>query len=334
MSLINDMLRNLEERHAANAPLPNEVRPLPRERNGLPVKSIVAAVAVIAVAAVGGFLALRDSGTVARPTAPAPVQLAPVTPAMPQSVPPVVVAAVPAPIVSVVPAPPEPPAPTAIVPVPAVPAVSLPVAELAKPAATEKQSKLQTLRLATELLPSWDRPKNSASTASATTPAPPVEKASADADPAVQAEADLRRARALLGQGARAEAEQAFKQGLAKLPTQTTAAMTLARLQIDRNDAAAAWETLQNSLPHAREQAAYRAFCGTVLQRLNRAREAIEHYQVALRLNPAEGRWWVGLGLSLEGAGQAAEAREAFQRARAAGNLPPEMASFVEQKTR
>ena len=43
----------------------------------------------------------------------------------------------------------------------------------------------------------------------------------------------------------------------------------------------------------------------TVLQRLNRSREAVEHYQAALRLNPAEGRWWVGLGIALEGAGQA-----------------------------
>jgi MSHA biogenesis protein MshN len=165
-------------------------------------------------------------------------------------------------------------------------------------------------------------------------PAPAAEKPAAEPDPRIQAEADMRSARDLIAQGRRAEAEPLLKQALARAPALTDAAMTLARLQVDRGDLSGAWETLQRSLPFAQQQAAYQAFCGTVLQRLNRSREAVDHYQAALRLNPAEGRWWIGLGLALEGAGKTAEAREAFQRGRASGNLPPEMAAFAEQKSR
>jgi MSHA biogenesis protein MshN len=42
----------------------------------------------------------------------------------------------------------------------------------------------------------------------------------------------------------------------------------------------------------------------------------------------------MGLGISLEAEGRPAEAREAFQRARATGALSVELDRFVEQKLR
>lgn len=321
MSLINDMLRNLEQRHAAEAPLPNEVRPLPAEKPGLAWQPIAA---VLAVAAVGGvaFLALREA---IPPDAPLPV--AAITPRPQTPAPAAAMATVPTPAVTPVPVPDLP------APVSAAPAAAAVAA--APPAAVRRSPPPETLRLATSL-PSLERikPKTGDTAGAAAASTQTIEKSFTEPDPAVQAEADLRRARELLGQGKRGEAETYFKQGLARLPAQTEAAMTLARLQVDRGDLGGAWETLQRSLPHAQQHAGYRAFCGTVLQRLNRSREAVEHYQAALRLNPAEGRWWVGLGIALEGAGQAGDAREAYQRARASGNLPPEMAVFAEQKSR
>lgn len=319
MSLINDMLRNLEQRHAASAPLPNEVRPLPAERPGVSWQPLVAVLAVVAIVGAGAFLALRDG---AEPTPARPI--APTLPPPPPPLPAPVAAAPQLPAVEAMPAVAAPP-PAKPAPAPSAVVVEKPA--VAVPRRAERPAAVDTLRLDTSL-PSLERARPRAAAAT-----PQVEKSAAEADPAIQAEADLRRARELLAQGKRAEAEPLFRQGLARLPAQTDAAMTLARLQVDHGDLAGAWETLQKSLPHAQQQPSYRAFCGTVLQRLNRSREAVQHYQVALRLNPAEGRWWVGLGLALEGAGQAAEARAAFQRARAAGNLPPEMAVFAEQKS-
>jgi MSHA biogenesis protein MshN len=220
------------------------------------------------------------------------------------------------------------------------PPVAAPPPPAAEPAAppprrAERGAPVETLRLATTL-PSLDRvrTKNEPAGGNASLQTPAVDKTVSEPDPRIQAEADVRSARELLAQGKRAEAEQYLKQALARMPSQTEAAMTLARLQVDRGDLGGAWDTLQRSLPFAQQQATYHAFCGTVLQRLNRSREAVDHYQAALRLNPAEGRWWVGLGIALEGTGKAVEAREAFQRGRAAGNLPPEMAAFAEQKSR
>ena len=69
-------------------------------------------------------------------------------------------------------------------------------------------------------------------------------------------------------------------------------------------------------------------------QTLCTRKEAIEEYQATVRLSPQTGIWWMGLGLSLEADGRTAEAREAYQKARASGTLSPELAAFVEQKLR
>ncbi|GAB2182612.1 hypothetical protein DLREEDagrD3_28350 [Denitratisoma sp. agr-D3] len=195
-----------------------------------------------------------------------------------------------------------------------------------------------------------------------------VEKSPVQGSPQAQAEGEYRRAMGLLAQGNRGEAEAALQQalrlapehasarqslfvllveqqrkdearqllatGLDILPGHSAWAMNIARLQMEKGDAAAAWETLQRSLAGAQNNGEYRAFCGTVLQRLGRGREAIEHFHAALRLNPGEGRWWLGLALVLEAESHPAEAREAYARAKAAGNLPADLAAFAEQKSR
>jgi MSHA biogenesis protein MshN len=195
-----------------------------------------------------------------------------------------------------------------------------------------------------------------------------VDKSPSLLSPQGQAEAEYRRAQGLLAQGSLVEAEMALSQalrlvpehanarqalfallveqgrkdeakgvleaGLAILPGHSTWAMNIARLQMEKNDAVGAWETLQRSLGSAQNNGEYRAFCGTVLQRLGRAKDAIEHFHAALRINPGEGRWWLGLALVLESAGHPAEAREAYARAKGAGNLPADLAAFAEQKSR
>jgi MSHA biogenesis protein MshN len=136
----------------------------------------------------------------------------------------------------------------------------------------------------------------------------------------------------LAANGREDDAATLLVEGLRLNPTNTQWAMNLARLQVERNDNAAAWETLQRSLPYANSQGNYRAFCGTVLQRLNRYGEAEEHYRAALRINPTEGRWWVGFALTLEADNKSTESREAFSRAQATGTLPPDLVAFVEGK--
>lgn len=126
------------------------------------------------------------------------------------------------------------------------------------------------------------------------------------------------------------EAIRHLQFGIGLDPRQVNMAMLLARLQLERGGAAV--DTLQRSLPYAGNNAEYRAFLAGALQHDQRHREAVEQYQAALRLQPQNGVWWMGLGISLQADKRNAEARDAFTRARATGALNPELQVFVERK--
>jgi MSHA biogenesis protein MshN len=126
------------------------------------------------------------------------------------------------------------------------------------------------------------------------------------------------------------EAMQQLEQGLALDPMQTALAMTLARLQVERNGPAL--QTLQRSLPHAQDNAEYQGFIAALLQREQRHKDAIEHYTSALRMNPRNGIWWMGLGISLQADQRLPDARMAFQKAKASGTLDGELPNFVDKK--
>ncbi len=128
------------------------------------------------------------------------------------------------------------------------------------------------------------------------------------------------------------EAMQRLQEGLARNLNQPELAMLLARLYVDKNDVRSALEVLQKSEAGAQGRADYLAFQGALLQRDKRHKEAAERYTAALRLKPANGVWWMGLGISLQADGRTAEAREAFTRAKNSRTLSAELLSFVEQK--
>jgi MSHA biogenesis protein MshN len=137
----------------------------------------------------------------------------------------------------------------------------------------------------------------------------------------------------LLVQGRKLEeAEHVLEEGVKLSPAQSGFSMTLARLQAERGDTARAIATLQAGLEHAQGNAEYAAFLAALLQREGRHEEAIAQFQGALRQRPGAGVWWLGLGISLQAANQAAAAREAYRRANAAGNLHPELAAFADQR--
>jgi len=112
-------------------------------------------------------------------------------------------------------------------------------------------------------------------------------------------------------------------------PRQANMAMLLARMQLESGGNAL--ETLQRSLPYAESHAEYRAMMAGVLQRANRHKEAVDHYQAAVRLQPGNGVWWMGMGISLQADKRNAEAKVAFQRALDSGRLTPELQAFVER---
>ncbi len=128
------------------------------------------------------------------------------------------------------------------------------------------------------------------------------------------------------------EAQAVGAEGLALDPKQAGWAMLMARLQVERGDLPAAIKTLDDHARYAERNADYLGFHALLLQKVKRLPEAVERYRSALALKPAEGRWWYGLGLALEASQRSAEAKEAYMQARAAANLPADLAAAVEQK--
>jgi MSHA biogenesis protein MshN len=136
----------------------------------------------------------------------------------------------------------------------------------------------------------------------------------------------------LVGARQWAEAQQVARSGLALDPAQTGWATILARLQFEQGDAAAAIVTLENHAVHAGGDAEYQGLFAYLLQKQQRPAEAAQRFRTALALRPSESRWWFGLGLALEAAGQGGEAKEAYAKAREVGNLPADMLAVIEQK--
>ncbi len=130
------------------------------------------------------------------------------------------------------------------------------------------------------------------------------------------------------------EAMLVLQEGLDAQPTQIGWAMSLARLQLEHGDLAAADKTLARHQAHAESNADYAGFQGHVKTRLGLAKAAVGHYQRATRLAPGEGRWWLGLGLALEADSRTQEAREAFRRSLQSATLSADLVAVAEQHLR
>ncbi len=128
------------------------------------------------------------------------------------------------------------------------------------------------------------------------------------------------------------EAQQFLQEGLNLHPERTAYAILLARIQVARGDVKGAHELLRKYAGGAANDAEYHAFDAALLQRLGRHKEAVASYQAALRLAPRTALWLMGMGISLQAENDEAAALDAFQRAKAAGGLSPELIAFVDQR--
>ena len=374
MSLINQMLQDLDQRQAGEVQraLPNEVRSLPPSRRSSILPWVIAGGSIaLTTAAVYFYLPLAmQSG--AAPVAAAvvsppriPTDEPPATPAAGGGAP--IEAPVPAPAT----AEPMPLRLSDVLSMPQPRQSSVPQESRSAPLAKESPAVAPVPVTVPQAVPAKAASGVAASVASKgeTRDGPVhIEKTPLQPTPQERAESEYRRGAALLAQGqlksgmdalrsclkvdgthaaARQlllkalleqrsydEARELLSEAVQLQPGRYQWAMTLARLQIEKGDAAGAWQSLQASMGAGANNADYQGLAGNVLQRLGNGKDAAEHYRAALRLSPNDGRWWIGLGLALESQGNGAEARTAFQTARASGSLTPEMAAFVEQRLR
>ena len=164
-----------------------------------------------------------------------------------------------------------------------------------------------------------------------------IDEALAGYETALQLDADHEAARqamvVLLLQNKRnADAERVLQEGLKRNIKNSEFAMLLARIQVDRDASWSALLVLQKTLPYAERQPDYQAFVAALLQRLNRHKEAVMHYQAAVQLAPNSGIWQMGLGISLKELQRNEEARVAFKRALETHTLNADLQAFVTQQ--
>ncbi|NNJ93497.1 MAG: tetratricopeptide repeat protein [Halobacteria archaeon] len=131
---------------------------------------------------------------------------------------------------------------------------------------------------------------------------------------------DHHRARLLLArlyirQQQNSDAEILLQDGLASHPLYAPYARLLAHLLVTdkRHDEAIA--RLESALPGALRDADYQALLAGLYQRSGKPAAAVQHYTRALELSPQQGEWWMGLGISQEQSGNLDAARTAYREA-------------------
>ena len=136
----------------------------------------------------------------------------------------------------------------------------------------------------------------------------------------------------LVEEGQQGEAITLLQDGLKIAPDQSQLSFMLARLQVEAGNNKAALATLQSGLPMAGNDPQYHALLATLLQREERHDEAMEHYLIALKADPAMPNWLIGIGISLQALGKVDDATKAFTRAQQSELLTSELALFVDQR--
>lgn len=128
------------------------------------------------------------------------------------------------------------------------------------------------------------------------------------------------------------DAERILQDGLRLRANHLGFGMALARVQVEQGGIDRALITMQKNLSKADDKADYQSFYAALLQRKGRHKEAVNHYQIATDLVPSNGVWWMGYGISLQEVQRNEDAKVAFKRALATQTLTPELTAFVEQK--
>lgn len=136
----------------------------------------------------------------------------------------------------------------------------------------------------------------------------------------------------VLEAGDTARAEAVLNEGLALHPNDAWYPRSLAQLQLQRGNYAQAAGILKAGLAKRADAANWGMYAST-LNKLGKREDAVQAYREALRLNPAQGNWWIGLAVALEQGGETADAAAAYQRALQT-RLSGELRDFAQQKVR
>lgn len=136
---------------------------------------------------------------------------------------------------------------------------------------------------------------------------------------------------ARLGTGT--QAEQLLADGLKRGgPGRPRLAMVYATLLYDRGDTDAAIDLLKANAPAMDSDPNYFALLAAFEDRSGKPQDTAKLYRELVQANPANGEWWMGLGIALDQSGTPDEARSAYAHALAAGHLSAESQRYVQDR--
>jgi MSHA biogenesis protein MshN len=136
----------------------------------------------------------------------------------------------------------------------------------------------------------------------------------------------------MLQQGHWREAQELLEQGIHAVPAHYPFAQLLARVHVEHGADHKALAVMEASRRAGAENAGYMAFLAALYQRAGKHPEAVKTYSEAVTLNPQEGRWWLGMGISLEAVQDRDAAGAAYQRAINSGVLDDKLLQYARQR--
>lgn len=139
-------------------------------------------------------------------------------------------------------------------------------------------------------------------------------------------------ARLLMLQGRVTEAEGILMQGLALAPLDPELRKLQARLLMSRQEWRAALRLLQHDAPALPRDTEYHALLAALQQRLGAHRDSVMIYQQLLRHDQHQASWQAGLAMSLDALGESVQARLVYRQALQAAGLDQALREHIQQR--
>jgi MSHA biogenesis protein MshN len=136
----------------------------------------------------------------------------------------------------------------------------------------------------------------------------------------------------LIQQGRWVETAELMQQGVQVLPANRTLLKLYARTLMQLNRDQQAITLLREHAPPIAQDPDYFALLAALYQRQQQHLAAATTYSQILKLRPDTGMWWVGLGISLEALGKQQQAQQAYTRARQTGTLQGDLARYTDNR--
>lgn len=127
-------------------------------------------------------------------------------------------------------------------------------------------------------------------------------------------------------------AEAAILEGFSRAADPSLLASRYARVLISRGELSAALSLLQDHNQPGAFDEEREALLAWLLQSTQRHREAADAYRTLVARNSQLGDWWVGLAISLENIGNRDGALQAYERARGSVQIKATLARYAKQR--